>query len=364
MKPFLKATFAFALVTAGLAAVWGAGQDFYAGHKKPGSALIELCGPVAATTSATIAPDPKGKPLRLPCNCEAVLKVTSAPSGGSPQLNVWYQHSADEGQTWQDWACVNATGTGTYYVPLSTVVSGWNPVNLVNFETGDFSQCASQTNAALVTNPVMDGTYCCQLNRNNSVANVEIRRNGATYYNLPTAYYRFLFEFTSNPAEGGIVNFQDTASGYKCALHLSAGNQLLFYDNAGTLKATGHTVLSSGKVYTLDAKIGTGTSAPWEVRINSVIEMSGTANLGTANNGSIKIGGNVTYTDTYYFDDVAIDGQAYPGLSPLSDGALASNVAVQGAVGNHLRIKFSTIGGTSGFWAFQPFVQPCFCGHR
>jgi hypothetical protein len=205
----------------------------------------------------------------------------------------------------------------------------------------------------------INGQYSVQLNRGNSVANVEIRQKGTTYYNLPTAYYRFLFEYTSNPAEGGIVNFQDTASSLKAALHLSAGNQLLFYDSTGTLKATGTTVLSSGTLYTIDAKIGTGTSVPWEVRINSVVEMSGTANLGGTNNGSLKLGGNVAYTDTYYYDDVAIDAQAYPGLSPQSDAALDGNVAVQGPVGDRIRIKFSSVAGTSGFWMFQPFIQPC-----
>ena len=222
----------------------------------------------------------------------------------------------------------------------------------------------SQTNATIVTSPALDGKYSVQLNRSSSVANVDIRANGTTYYNLPTAYYRFLFEYTSNPSEGGIVNFQDTASNYKAALHLSAGNQLLFYDSAGTLQATGTTVLQSGKIYTIDAKVGTGTSAPWEVRINGVVEISGTNNLGTTNNGSIKLGGASAYTDTYYFDDVAIDAQAFPGLSPLSDGALDSNVAVQGAVGDRLRIKFSSVAGSSGFWAFQPFLQPCFHGPR
>jgi len=358
------ALFALAAIPLGAATVWSGGPDLSAKHKKPGSSVIELCDPILVTGSGSFSPHPLGKQIRLPAKFLPVLKVTSAPSGGSPSLSVWFQCSADDGQTWQDFACVNATTTGTYYVPISTIASGWNPVNLVTFETGDFSQCAAQTNAAIVTSPALDGTYSVQLNRNNSIANVEIRKNGTTYYNLPTAYYRFLFEYTSNPAEGGIVNFQDTASGFKCALHLSAANQLMFYDNAGTLQATGTTVLSSGKIYTIDAKIGTGSSAPWEVRINSVVEMSGTANLGTNNNGSIKLGGNVSYTDTYYYDDVAIDAQAYPGLSPLSDGLLDSNVAVQGALGDRFRIKFSSVGGTLGFWAFQPFVQPCFHGSR
>src|SRR5262249_39284674 len=73
----------------------------------------------------------------------------------------------------------------------------------------------------------------------------------------------------------------------------------------------------SEQVYTLSAMIGTGSNAPWEIRINGNVEMSssmsGSADLGTKNNGSIKLGGNAAYTTTYYYDDVAINSLGYPG---------------------------------------------------
>ena len=115
-----------------------------------------------------------------------------------------------------------------------------------------------------------------------------------------------------------------------------AANKLLFYDVNGTLQATGTTTLNSGQTYIIDAKIGTGSSAPWEVRINSVPEINGTNNLGTTNNGSIKLGGSASYTDTYYFDDVQIDSMAWPGISPLTDGTTDANVVTQGPVGERL----------------------------
>src|SRR5262249_36191835 len=153
---------------------------------------------------------------------------------------------------------------------------------------------------AIVTSPALDGTDALQLQRSNSVANYEIRQSGTTYYNLATAFYSMLFEYTSNPGEGGIVNFQDTGSGFKAGLHLSAADTLQFFDRNGTLLATGTTVLTAGQVYTLSAKIGTGSNAAWEVRINGTVELSGTGNLGTNNNGSLKLGGNSPYTTTYY----------------------------------------------------------------
>jgi sugar lactone lactonase YvrE len=210
----------------------------------------------------------------------------------------------------------------------ATVTAATGAVNFVNFESGDFSQTASHVGGAIVTSPALSGTYSLELQRNGSVANVEIRQSGTTYYNLPIAYYRFLFEYTANPGEGGVVNFQDTSSGFKAALHLSSTGQLLFYDSSGNLIATGTTTLVSGQVYALSAMIGTGSNAAWQIEINGTVEMSGTGNLGGGNNGSLKLGGNVAYTATYYYDDVAINSQAYPGPVPtgtvqfLVDGSL------------------------------------------
>src|SRR5262249_10727581 len=107
-----------------------------------------------------------------------------------------------------------ASSTGT--LPGGqTISSQTSTVNFVDFETGDFSQAATHTAGAIVTSPALAGTFTLQLQRSNSVANYEIRQSGTTYYNLPTVYYRFLFESTSNPSQGAIVNFQDTASGFK-----------------------------------------------------------------------------------------------------------------------------------------------------
>jgi hypothetical protein len=185
-------------------------------------------------------------------------------------------------------------------------------VNYVNFESGDFSQLATQTNAAIVTSPALDGTYSLALLRNNSVANAEIRASGVNYYDLPTAYCSFLFEYTSNVGDSSIVNFQDTASGYKASIHLSPSDQLKFFDQAGNLLATGTTVLLPGQVYTISAEVGTGTTASWEVLINGNAEISGTGNLGTTDNGSLLLGGDDAYTCTHYYDDVQISSQSDP----------------------------------------------------
>jgi hypothetical protein len=218
----------------------------------------------------------------------------------------------------------DAAGNLSGYSNMASNGQASGVVNFVDFETGNFSQTAAHTGGAIVPSPVLAGMFCLQLQRMNSVANCEIRQSGATYYNLATVYYSFLFEFTSNPGEGGIVNFQDTSSGYKAALHLSSADKLLFYDNSGLLLATGSTTLTGGQVNTISAKIGTGSNAAYEIRINGTVEMSGSGNLGAANNGSVKLGGNNTYTATYYYDSVAINSQGYPAggaaALPVSSG--------------------------------------------
>jgi hypothetical protein len=203
-----------------------------------------------------------------------------------------------------------AAGQATATLTVSTAASSL--VNFVDFETGDFSRTASHVGGAIVTSPALDGHFSLQLLRNNSVANAEIRQSGTTYYNLPTAYYAFLFRLASQTGEGGVVNFQNTSSGYKAAIHLNATGNLVFYDANGTARGVGTTVLNPNQTYAISAKIGTGAYASWEVRINGNVELSGTGNLGGGNNGSIKLGGGSPYTTNYYYDDVAISANSYP----------------------------------------------------
>jgi hypothetical protein len=102
-------------------------------ERKPGSAVIELTPLV--TSSATFisnfpsetpvpAPAPLGTMVNLGENFVAVLKVLTAPTPANGQfLSVLFQSSADDGQTWNDFAHIQVSGTttGTYYVPVSTI---------------------------------------------------------------------------------------------------------------------------------------------------------------------------------------------------------------------------------------------------
>ena len=121
----------FAATLAGLVAAKVCGQPL----QKPGSSLIEVSPPVLipAAPSAPTAPNPLGTQVRLGRKAVLVLKITSAPTGGSGQtLDVYFQHSSDDRQTWNDLAEVHATATGTYYVPLSAIAAGPASVSAVS----------------------------------------------------------------------------------------------------------------------------------------------------------------------------------------------------------------------------------------
>jgi hypothetical protein len=128
----------------------------YLGQQKPGSSVIELCplttisAPFAAG-NVPAAPDPLG--IRIP-QCEnaiAVVKIQSMPTPFQGQfLNVHFQSSADDGQTWNDFAIVTFGGAGasapaTYYVPISLISPGSPAVSAIidgDTNAGDWNKAA------------------------------------------------------------------------------------------------------------------------------------------------------------------------------------------------------------------------------
>jgi hypothetical protein len=103
--------------------------------QKPGSSLVELSHPVLIPTapSSATAPNPLGTGVGLDARSVLVLKVMSAPTGGSGQtLDVYFQSSSDDRQSWNDFAEVHATATGTYYIPVSAIAVGSTSVAAVS----------------------------------------------------------------------------------------------------------------------------------------------------------------------------------------------------------------------------------------
>ncbi len=99
-----------------------------------GSAAIELTSPITSSVAQTgIAPIPLGKAVKAFQRLLGFVKVTAAPTGGSGQLlDVYYQYSVDNGMTWQDFAHLQVSATGTWYIPVSVITAGSTSVPTPN----------------------------------------------------------------------------------------------------------------------------------------------------------------------------------------------------------------------------------------
>ena len=93
-------------------------SSFVNAQAKPGSSVIELCPPITVSANVTgVAPVPLGTQIRVGSRQVSVLKITSA--GGAGTLDLYFQHSADDGQTWCDYAHVQSSNAaGTWYIPI------------------------------------------------------------------------------------------------------------------------------------------------------------------------------------------------------------------------------------------------------
>ena len=103
----------------------------YADAQKPGSSVIELCAPISQSANVTgVAPVPLGTQIRVGAGLVGVLKVPQASGAGT--LDVYFQHSCDDGQTWCDFAHVQSSAAaGTWYIPISTIAAGSTSVSAI-----------------------------------------------------------------------------------------------------------------------------------------------------------------------------------------------------------------------------------------
>jgi len=70
-----------------------------------------------------------GKQIHAHATVVAVLELLNIPSGGSGQLlDVYFQHSCDDGQTWCDFGHVQTDGTGLgMFSRWSYCIGLWEP---------------------------------------------------------------------------------------------------------------------------------------------------------------------------------------------------------------------------------------------
>lgn len=126
-----------------------------------------------------------------------------------------------------------------------------------------------------------------------------------------------------------LIVFLDGTPAQKGSIRINSSRHLEVYNSADVLQATGSTALSLDTWYRIEVKMCTGTSCAWAVKINGSAELSGTGNMGSSNNASIRFGKAVNKNSqsvTYGFDDILVDPSDYPGnirvkaVRPVADG--------------------------------------------
>jgi len=142
-------------------------------------------------------------------------------------------------------------------------------------------------------------------------------------YSAATLYARFYFRAGLLPADSTseeIASANDTGTANKLVLRINTAGNILVYDNGasgGTLVATGTTALSLDTWYRIELKVGTAASnAPYEVKIDGKVEMTGTGSFGSSNNGEFRLGKIANRNGkgvNFYYDDVVYGDAGYPG---------------------------------------------------
>jgi hypothetical protein len=148
-------------------------------------------------------------------------------------------------------------------------------------------------------------------------------------------YSSFQFRFATAPGASSeeIANIGGALGQTPAGLRLNSDGTLSIYRGAGgaqanTLVATGATALSPNTWYRIEWAVAQGTTAAYELKINGVSELSGTADFGSVVFTVICTGKchnkNGQSVD-YFYDDFALSSTAFPGnirvyqALPISD---------------------------------------------
>jgi len=211
-------------------------------------------------------------------------------------------------------------------------------VNSCGFETGDFSEVQTvQGNVSVQSSIVKSGQYALRIfgdaTHNGCCDVFALAADGtAVLANVVTSYIRFYFHYAfslGNTNGVTVMSCRESGGTAKATLSITRipdGHLALSYLGGIT---HGTTILADNTWYCLELTIGTGTSASWELKVNGIVDMSGTNNL-TANNAALWRFGTINNYDVsvdMYYDDIAIDADAYPGpgsivrLDPAADVA-------------------------------------------
>lgn len=199
------------------------------------------------------------------------------------------------------------------------------PINMSGWELGDTRESsATSGNVSVQATTKRTGGYALQSNPTTTAVGyhefVGLSTAGATSNpNIATAYVRFYFRAGTLPAandEEIFVQRDTTNANNKLHVRINSAGNLVVYNQANTLVATGATALSTGTWYRIEVKSGNGTSAAYEVKIDGASELSGTTDQNATNCGAVRLGkvaNRNSQTVNFYYDDFHYDDTAYPG---------------------------------------------------
>jgi len=214
---------------------------------------------------------------------------------------------------------------------LLTTVAHAARLELTGFESGDTSECQTQTGTFSVqSTTVYSGTYAFQANPTGTAIGsctlTTINASGASVNGGGTIplYVTFRWRAGTLPASGSEEIFAALAlsASDKMFLRVTSAGKLQVYSSVNAqMGSDGTTTLVVDTWYLLQVKVGHGSPGPYEVRINGAVELSGTGNLNAANGHSQRVFGKATNrsgnTVNFYYDDIAVDDTDYPPGGPI-----------------------------------------------
>ena len=179
-------------------------------------------------------------------------------------------------------------------------------VYTAGFETGDLAELTS-TSGSIATDQVHGGNYSW---KNPLLVDVIVISP------LSECFLRFWFRKDANPSgNSSLLSLRDSAGSQTALLVLNADGTI-GVEAAGGTRQNGSTVLSINTWYRINFryKKGTGSNAIAEFSIDGgAIEASSTNGTGTADVERVRTSELGLTSVTRWFDDIAIDGAAFPG---------------------------------------------------
>lgn len=194
----------------------------------------------------------------------------------------------------------------------------------MGFEFGDAADSQSSSGTfAIQTTVKRTGSYALRVNpTTTAVGYVAYRKYDAdgtiASLNAASVTVGIYFRFATIPASGDEeILWGGQTVAQKWSVRIDSAGNLSVYNQADTLVATGATVLSANTWYLIEMQAGTSATAAYELKIDTVSELSGTMDTTVTNHAQVRFGKTVNKNGNsvdYFYDDIYIrDDTTYQG---------------------------------------------------